>query len=215
METLTGVEIRHVVNPHEIEAIERHIFKTYVTEMGWVPDAPNPSGLRVTADFRLIDDVPCEWIGMFAGGQVVGHVRVVDGLEMALYQSNDEDGAAYTAFAAYLNKHEEVRVCETNRLAVAKYLRGSLAFTYLAFSGVYYATALQYNVAFATTTTKLAAYFAERFGVQRIPYTVKYSKNDMGRDVIKFPLGTKSQVSRMLYALKWQVSSFFVNLFGV
>jgi hypothetical protein len=143
-------------------------------------------------------------------GHVVGHSRIVEGLEFDRYLKPeimvDIQADIYPQYG------DTPRVCETNRIAMDKALRGSLAFSHLAFASIYYATAMKYEVAFATTRPKLARVFAQRYGTHRTHRIVKYDENDPGMELICYPLGLPSLVSRVLFAVKWHVRNCYSML---
>lgn len=132
LEYASGIKSRHLITDEEMKSAKQCLYRVYHMEQGWNP-GPDPSNLRIEED-RFEDDVDAEWFGLYSEEKLVGVGRVVNGLESALYLSQEKRERVLEA----VNPSGQLRVCELNRTAILPEYRGSLAMMLIAAYGRYY-----------------------------------------------------------------------------
>lgn len=117
------------LKPDEIVQAQTLLYEVYFLERSWQPEAGNPSSLHIRhagdgLPGRYVDDFDQHaiWLGVFAGPQLLGIARVIDG-----QGSGGLEVARYCAVPAHLL----YRAIELNRLAIRHSHRTSLVHTLL------------------------------------------------------------------------------------
>ena len=105
---------RRLVSVDEIRMAQNLVYQVYAEEIGWVPDADNPSGIRVTEDGGVpvfVDDYEhtATWIGTFDGDRLIACWRWCKPLDGA-YEIE-----RYNPLPAEL---KAARAMEVNRLVI-------------------------------------------------------------------------------------------------
>lgn len=164
-----GYDVR-LLQGTDIEKAKSFLYEVYFLENNWTPPSKNPSELRIeNAKFEDTLSHSSVWIGLFAGEGVTelsGVIRVVHGLEVALYLEPD----------AYRQLRYASTSCELNRLALKNNYSDNVVSVVLILAGLLIAYNRGFTQVYSAVPKEMEAFFV-KLGCKRI-LGFRYHKTD-------------------------------------